>query len=422
MKIKNNLIYKSREHASVPKSFKKGVKELDKFKDSWVSPTLMKTSSIISVSDDASMVVAEIITPFEESVDDYHINDVIKKEFPHLKELENKWCFLSTHQTNSGNHNRVLILLQRVLDEKPLALQDFIYPQNLFLLGIGEDLCKDHKNFALFSRIEHQFYCVIYSGGQASFVIAESFEDKTFIEQRLERINEFLKNDDFHRDFKAWEFFSLDREIAQVHFPYHINVLDYGDNTEKVFRGLEILSTSPNAEALNFLPYEEQQTIKMKRETSFITMLVGMFSILIFFLYGYTLFYKSGLNNELEVYSEKSREYQTQLDSLGKIKAQIRVKEASLSEQGFLVQTPVRWDHVLNELGHILPKGGKIDNFKASFDGTNSSALFGVTVNNWDQVSSFENSLKEWKELSTFKILKKNKKKNKIAFRVKISL
>lgn len=416
---KEGVLWTNRKGESVLLSSQKGINQ-----------KLLKQSRLILTScDDCRYLIIEITTKFEEFLDKEKIEHHLKEQFPEafLGNYNFRWEVLSTHDSNTGSQQKVLLIFPPKNLPSKLAFQDLWVPSEMFTVGIGEKLSQNGElNFIIAALHNQNFVLSIFSAGLLVHFIREPFYDREAFIERLQSLKKYLKNDPALKDISLWKVFYFQSQLDFLHSP-PIKAKKLGKSIKgenHLLTGLLNFTSSNYVESLNLLD-EDEIDVPVKKRALYHISLISLVTMALMFsvLAGY-LIIQSQVKERYQALDLTANQFKKQLDEHNALEKKIKVKEDNISALNYLWQQPVLWDVFLNQLSYALPKNSKILHLSVRRESeTSYNAFFKAEVNKWDHVKAFQISLEKLKRVQAVEISNQRQSdKGVVTFDVKVVL
>jgi Tfp pilus assembly protein PilN len=388
---KETLIYVNDALCSEPAN-SRWLKHVYKAKEKPGYQFLKHYTSVATAVHGCEYLICEIITPYNEFLEDFQIEDHLISNFPEKNFDLYRTYYISTHDSNAGTHHRLLVVHASEHKGAPLAFQDVSLPIELFAVGTGETYVLEGGSDSIIAiTFDNALLVAVFTGGSLSYFIKEPYISDEHVSERIDRLVQFLKNDAFHKNHGPWKCCVFQNMLPDVTLS-EVELRRVAPKTveELVTEGLTQLAGTDYAEQLNIqTDNEKASAIKSRNSLALITGIQAVL-IIVAVCFGVLMIFQKSLDSEKAMLKDESVIYLAQmarLDSTQK-KAQGLLKKIEVRKTR--VQQPIAWSGYLNSLSRMIPKGGKVRTIKTLTKDTGRIMKFQLLVPSWDALTRFE--------------------------------
>ncbi|MGL1900986.1 MAG: hypothetical protein OCC49_02535 [Fibrobacterales bacterium] len=391
---KDTLIYVSDALCSEPAN-SRWLKHIYRAKEKAGYSFLSHYRSVVSAVHGCEYLICEIITPYNEFLDEYHIEGHLKSNFPEKTFDLFRTYYVSTHDSNAGTHHRILVVHASEHKGAPLAFQDVSLPIELFSVGIGEKFMADGESDCIVAiAFDNALLVAVFTGGALSYFIKEPYVSDDHVSQRLDRLVQFLKQDAFHKSHGPWKCYIFQDMLPGVSLseveirrpaPKAVEAL--------VTDGLAQMAQSDFASQLNIQTDSEKRAAINSRNSITLISAIQVIVLIVGILCGSLIIVQNNLDGEKAVLLQQSEVYTAQVSRLDSSQTRVNELLGKINDRKKRVQQPIAWSGYLNSLSHMIPKRGKIRSIKIMTRGDAREIKFQLFVSSWDALTSFEEKI-----------------------------
>ncbi|MGL1933629.1 MAG: hypothetical protein OCD01_01345 [Fibrobacterales bacterium] len=388
---KDTLIYVSDALCSEP-THSRWLKHISRAKEKAGYSFLSHYHSVVTAVHGCEYLICEIITPYNEFLDEYHIEDHLKSNFPEKTFDLFRTYYISTHDSNAGTHHRILVVHASEHKGAPLSFQDVSLPIELFSVGIGEEFMAEGEGDCIVAiAFDNALLVAVYTGGALSYFVKEPYVSDEHVSQRLDRLVLFLKNDAFHKSHGPWKCYIFQDMLPDVSLS-EVEIRRPAAKTveELVTDGLSKLAQSDFASQLNIQTDSEKRAAINSRNSMTLISAIQVIVLIVGVMCGALIIVQNSLDGEKAILLQQSEVYTAQVSRLDSTQTKVNELLTKISDRKKRVLQPIAWSGYLNSMSRMIPRRGKVRSIKTITQGDRREIKFQLFVPSWDALTRFE--------------------------------